>query len=165
MRFLGHVEIQEGNLKPSKHLTRGDTTEAVDIKGQHYLRLDLPSTKTTKPGERRSVWLVPQGNLCPIEALQNLARVVPAVEGDLSFSSRDNNGAVRLMAEPRFLERFNGILTANRAPQIYGHSLHIGGTSHYMISGVNPEIIVRIQVAGRWRSLAYDSETCIRCFW
>ena len=63
------------------------------------------------------------------------------------------------MVKPRFLECFNSILIANGTPRIYGHSFCIGGTSFYMASGVNPEIV---RMAGRWRSLAY--ETYIQSF-
>jgi len=149
----------QSDFTPSKYLTRGDHTEAVDARGKPYLRLDLPSAKTAKPGERQSVWLVPRGDLCPIAALHNMARVVPALQGDPLFSWRDNRGVVRPMAKPRFLDRFNAVLSANGVPRIYGHSFRIGGASFYMASGVDPEVV---RMAGRWRSLAY--ETYIRSF-
>jgi len=160
MMRLGETTVQSRHdFSPSRYLTRGDYTEAVDTKNRPYLRLDLPSAKTAKPGERQSVWLVPQGDLCPTAALHNMARVVPALRGDPLFSWRDNAGEVRPMAKPRFLERFNAILIANGAPRIYGHSFRIGGASFYMASGVDPKVV---RMAGRWRSLAY--ETYIRSF-
>ena len=58
-------------------LTRRNVTEGMDLDKHPYLRLDLPSAKTARPGEQQSVWLVPQGDLCAISALRNMAEVVP----------------------------------------------------------------------------------------
>ena len=157
---LGEATVKSrGAFNPSVHLTRGDVHEKRDKNDRRYVRMDLPSAKTAKPGEKQSVWLVPQKQLCPIKAVHNLSRVVPALESHPFFSWADDSGAVRPMAKPRFLERFNKILLENKADRIYGHSFSIGGASHYLACGVDPEIV---RLDGRWRSLSY--ETYIRSF-
>jgi len=87
MMWSGEATVRSRvDFSPSRCLTKGDYTEAVDAKNKPYLRLDLPSTKTAKPGEYQSIWLVPQNDLCPIAALHNMARVVPALKSDPLFS-------------------------------------------------------------------------------
>jgi hypothetical protein len=160
MLRMGEATVKSrGDFKPSKCLTRRNVTGGVDLDKHPYLRLDLPSAKTARPGEQQSVWLVPQGDLCAISALRNLAEVVPARADDPLFSWRDSRGAVRPMAKPRFMEQVNDILTSRGTQRIYGHSFRIGGASFYMANKVNPEVV---RIAGRWRSLAY--EVYIRSF-
>jgi len=160
MMRLGETTVhRREDFHPSRCLTRGDAVQAADQFGRPYIRLDLPSAKTAKPGTSQSVWIVPQGDLCAVEALRNLAQVVPACRTDPLFSWRDNDNAIRPMAKPRVLERINTILSANHAPRTFGHSFRIGGASFYMANKVDPEIV---RIAGRWRSLAY--ETYIRSF-
>jgi len=157
---LGEATVKSrGDFNPAKCLTRRNTLQAVDNYGHPYVRLDIPAAKTAAPGVSQSVWLVPQGELCAIEALRNLAKVVPAGELDPLFSWRDDKGGIRPMAKPRIMERINGILDANNVPRTFGHSFRIGGASFYMANKVDPEIV---RIAGRWRSLAY--ETYIRSF-
>jgi hypothetical protein len=153
--FWGMMRLGEATVKsrdtfnPSLHLTRGDAFQALDMHRRRYVRLDLPSAKTAKPGEKQSIWLVPQKGLCPIDALHNLCRVVPARKEHPLFSWSDNSGSVRPMAKTKFMERFNAILLSKKAQQVFGHSFRIGGASHYLASGVNPEIV---RLDGRWRS-------------
>ena len=157
---LGEAMVKsKPDFRASKDLTRGDATEARDSRGRRYVRLDLPSAKTAKPGKKQSVWLIPQGELCPLKALHNLCRVVPALKEHPLFSWSDTSGSVRPMAKTRFMERFNNILVSKSVSRVYGHSFRIGGASHYLANGVNPEIV---QLQGRWRSLSY--ETYIRGF-
>ncbi|KAG2056401.1 DNA breaking-rejoining enzyme, partial [Suillus hirtellus] len=159
MRF-GEVSVRtRTEFNASKHITRKDVLFGVDLNGKSYARLDLPSAKTAKPGETQSVFLVEQGNLCPLEALRNLARVVPASPNNPLFSWRDNKGFIRPMVKTRAIETINRIMLAWGWGTMFGHSFRIGGASFYLASKVDPEIV---RIAGRWKSLAY--ETYIRAF-
>lgn len=159
MRF-GEVSVESrAAFKPAKHLTRKDVFLGFDLAGKAYARLDLPAAKTARPGETQSVFLVTQGPLCPIAALQNLATIIPALPEDPLFSWRDRTGAIRPMVKQRALERINCIMTAWGWGTTFGHSFRIGGASFYLAKKVDPEIV---RLAGRWRSLAY--ETYIRAF-
>ena len=94
MRF-GEVSVSSHSaFDKTKHLKRRDILFGLDLDNKHYAWLDLPSAKTAKPGEIQSVFVVPQGDLCPIGALQNLAHVVPAGPEDPLFSWRDNRGEI-----------------------------------------------------------------------
>ncbi|KAG1865647.1 hypothetical protein C8R48DRAFT_705530 [Suillus tomentosus] len=159
MRF-GEVSVaSRAAFSPSKHLTRADAFFDCDLRCKPYARLDLPSAKTARPGEKQSVFLNEQGDLCPLAALHNLASVVPALASDPLFSWRDSKGDVRPMAKVRAIERINSILVAWGWGTTFGHSFRIGGASFYLAKKVDPEIV---RIAGRWKSLAY--ETYIRAF-
>lgn len=155
MLRLGEATVKSNRaFNPLSCLTRKDATEDLDLDKRLFARLNLPSAKTARPGESQSVVIIPQGNLCPIEALRNLAIVVPAKADDPMFSWRDDKGAIRPMAKPRFMERVNGILTSNNSDRIFGHSFRIGGASYYMANKIDTEVV---RIAGRWRSLAYQT--------
>ncbi|KAJ7018794.1 hypothetical protein C8F04DRAFT_1149944 [Mycena alexandri] len=140
-------------------MMRFDVFFGFDLDDNPYARLDLPSAKTALAGEIQSVFVVPQGDLCPLDALRNLARVVPAAPMDPLFSWRDRRGEIRPMVKTAALQRINAILGAWGWGTAFGHSFRIGGASFYLAKGVTPEIV---RLAGRWKSLAY--EAYIRAF-
>lgn len=159
MRF-GEVSVtSRGDFSHTTHLARGHSHFDRDLNGRRYARLDLPRAKTAKPGEVQSVFLVEEGTLCPLDALENLGRVVPASADDPLFSWRDNTGAVRPMTKKAALARINGIFDAHGWKTTFGHSFRIGGASFYLSQGKSPEVV---RLAGRWKSLAY--EAYIRAF-
>lgn len=159
MRFGEVTVATRGAFSPAEHLTRGDVFSGRDQDGQPYAWLDLPAAKAAKPGDIQSVFLVEQGDLCPLEALCILAAVVPASTTDPLFSWRDNKGFIRPMVKTRAMDHINGILASFGWGTTFGHSFRIGGTSYFLARGVDPEIIC---IHGRWRSLAY--EVYIRAF-
>lgn len=160
MMCFGEVSVESrATFKPMKHLTCKDVYLGYDLVGKAYARLDLPSAKTARLGDTQSVFLVAQGSLCLITALQDLASIVPALPDDPLFSWHDHMGAVCPMVKQRALDRINCITTAWGWGTAFGHSFHIGGASFYLAKKVDPEIV---RLAGRWHSLAY--ETYIRTF-
>ncbi|KAG1867295.1 hypothetical protein DFJ58DRAFT_769310 [Suillus subalutaceus] len=159
MRFSEVSVTSRSAFDPSKHLTRAHAFFGHDLQNNPYARLDLPSAKTAQAGETQSVFLTEQGDLCPLAALRNLTMVVPALADDPLFSWRDSRGEIRPMVRVRALERINLILRAWGWGTPFGHSFRIGGASFYLAKKVDPEII---RIAGRWKSLAY--ETYIRAF-
>lgn len=159
MRF-GEVSVKSRSaFNRARHLKRADAHFDNDLAGCPYVRLDLPSAKTAAPGEVQQVFIQSQSSLCALEALQNLARVVPAAPDDPLFSWRDTRGDVRPMIRHQALDRVNAVLRAWHWGTTFGHSFRIGGASFYLGQKVDPEIV---RVAGRWRSLAY--EAYIRAF-
>lgn len=159
MRFGEVSVVSRGAFNPTKHLTRADVFSGRDQDGQPYARLDLPAAKTAKPGDVQSVFLVEQGDLCPLEALQILATVVPAGTSDPLFSWRDDRGFTRPMVKSKAMNHINEILASFGWGTAFGHSFRIGGASYFLAKGTDPEII---RIHGRWRSLAY--EVYIRAF-
>ncbi|KAJ3714807.1 hypothetical protein C8R42DRAFT_543448, partial [Lentinula raphanica] len=159
MRF-GEVSVKSrADFDPSKHLRRCDANFGKDLDRVEYIKLDLQSAKTAKNGEIQNIVLTGGGGLSAIDALRNLARVVPAGPLDPMFSWRDRNGEIRPMVKVRALERINSVISAWGWSTAFGHSFRIGGASHYLAMKIDPEIV---RLAGRWKSLAY--EAYIRAF-
>ncbi|KAF8884477.1 hypothetical protein BD779DRAFT_1536632 [Infundibulicybe gibba] len=160
MRF-GEVSVEaRSKFSPDKNITREGATFGQDLDGKQYVRLDLPAAKTADPGEIQQVFLTCQrDDICAIQALRNLAVVVPAQRSDPLFSWKDDKGAVQPMVKSKALKRINDILGAWGWGTTFGHSFRIGGASFYLAQKVSPEIV---RLAGRWKSLAY--ETYIRAF-
>lgn len=160
MRFGETTVRSRRAFSPSLHPTRANAISGTDSKGKEFVRIDLPSAKTAQPGEIQHVYLLRRDDhLCPIAALENLSRVVPAGPDAPLFSWRDSHGDVRPLIRATALTRINTILSDNGWGTMFGHSFRIGGASYYLAQGINPEIV---RLAGRWRSLAY--EAYIRAF-
>ncbi|KAJ7649242.1 hypothetical protein B0H17DRAFT_958584 [Mycena rosella] len=99
MRF-GEVSVKtRSTFNGGKHLKRRDAFFDFDRNNKPYAHLDLPDAKTAQRGEIQHVFLVAQEGLCPLEALDNLKRVVPAGPDDPLFSWRDNQGNIRPMVK------------------------------------------------------------------
>src|SRR4051812_40060428 len=74
-------------------------------------------------------------DLCPIEALTNMANVTPAGTSEPLFSWRDKTGIARPMVKDRVLACINVIFQAWGWGTAFGHSFQIGGTSFYLAQG------------------------------
>nr|VWP01309.1 Non-specific serine/threonine protein kinase (EC [Ganoderma boninense] len=159
MRF-GEVSVHaRSNFSPRTHVCRKHVIFATDLDNRPYAKLLLPAAKTAKPGEFQEVFITPQGSLCPMQALRNLAAVVPAAADDPLFSWRDTGGEIRPMVRGTALDHINRILCSGGFGNAFGHSFRIGGASFLLGQGVDSEVV---RIAGRWKSLAY--ETYIRAF-
>ncbi|KAH9910753.1 uncharacterized protein BXZ73DRAFT_5889, partial [Epithele typhae] len=154
MRFGESTVKSRSAFDPNKHLTRARAHFKTDALGAEYLRLDLPSAKTAKPGEVQHVFLVPQSSLCPLAAVRNLMTVMPALDDDPLFCWRDlKTGAIRPMTRSAALRSINERLATSSSGRAFGHSFRIGGASHYLAKGTPPDVV---QMMGCWRSLAYQ---------
>jgi hypothetical protein len=112
MMQFGEVSVtSRPAFNGSKHLKCKDVHQGRDLDGRPYACLDLPAAKTAAAGEIQSVVLLPQGDLCPIAALHNLAHVVPAGADDPLFSWLDKHGVVRPMVKAQALAHINTILS------------------------------------------------------
>lgn len=98
MMRLSEVSVGSGNdFDGSRHLKRSDAFLDYDLDGKRYARLDLPSAKTAAAGEIQSVFMVPHSDLCPLDALSNMATITLASASDPLFSWRDKTGTIRPM--------------------------------------------------------------------
>jgi len=161
MRF-GEISVKlRKDFDGQKHLKRSDALLGFDLDNRRYARLDLPTAKTAAMGEIQSVFVTTQkaSSLCPIEALENMAKVTPAGPSDPLFCWRDNHGDIRPITKDAALSRINTILQAWGWGTAFGHSFRIGGASFYLAQKIDPEVV---RIAGHWKSLAY--ETYIRAF-
>jgi hypothetical protein len=113
MMHFGEVSVSSrSTCNPAKHLKHEDAHFDYDLDRKLYMCLDLPSAKTAKPGEIQSVYMVPQEGLCPLKALQNLAKVVPASKSDSLFSSQDRIGSIHPIVKSTAINHINSIIKA-----------------------------------------------------
>ena len=110
--------------------------------------LSLPWTKTGK-WNTQQVFLAPQlHQLNPISALSNHLKINNPGSNLPLFSFLRNNEHTPL-TKPIFLAKCNTIWSQASATRFTGHSFRIGGTTHYLQSGIHPDII---KTLGRWSS-------------
>ncbi|KAJ3576811.1 hypothetical protein NP233_g147 [Leucocoprinus birnbaumii] len=144
MRF-GEVSYPSSrSFDGSKHLKRSDITFDADGNGVPYARLDLPCAKTAKPGEIQKVFIATQEpDVCALEALANLAKIVPAEREDPLFSWIDRFGKVRPMAKDAALKKIN---TISREAGLEGGPGDISSWSSINIQAIYR--VVRVDWAG-----------------
>jgi hypothetical protein len=154
MRFGEVLVRSRANFNGTKHLKQADVLFNRDLNGKHYTRLNLPSAKTAATGEIQSIFLVEQQGLYPLDALENLARVVPAGPNDPLFSWMDGRGNIHPMVRDTALDKINTIIMSCGWGTMFGHSFRISGASVFLAQGVSLEIV---RITSRWKSLAYQA--------
>ena len=78
MLCLGETTVKlRAAFNASKHVKHCDIFFGQDMDRKDYIHIDLPSAKTAAPGEILNVFITNQGDVYPLEALHNLATVVP----------------------------------------------------------------------------------------
>lgn len=112
------------------------------------LQVRLPWTKVKKwSGE--TIFLTKQENASdPVLAIQNHLSVNEIPQSSILFTFKDAFGTSVLLKK-QFIDRSNQIWKSCGLTQTSGHSFRIGGTSHLLLCGVNPDIIKQ---SGRWSS-------------
>jgi len=81
---------------------------------------------------------------------------VPSSAHIFTFETADGNHAP--MCRSWFLSQCNEIWGKDGLDALSGHSFRIGGTTHLLLLGVNPFIVM---VQGRWGSLAFLNYWCL----
>ncbi|KAF8322878.1 hypothetical protein F5887DRAFT_837617, partial [Amanita rubescens] len=64
----------------------------------------------------------------------------------------DNAHARKLLTASKFMKRCNELWKGWGHPRFTGHSFRIGGTTHYLLRKVDPNVV---RVMGRWSSDAF----------
>jgi hypothetical protein len=113
--------------------------------------LNLPNTKTSHRGQ--DIALISQKGISnPIRILYNHLQVNKiSLAGTPLFTYASNNRQ-HILTKNLFLKRCNQIWTSAGLPRFTGHSFRIGGTTHYLLAGVPPDVV---KVMGRWSSDAF----------
>ncbi|KAJ3723928.1 hypothetical protein C8R42DRAFT_578379 [Lentinula raphanica] len=114
--------------------------------------LFLPSTKTTRQRGDEVLIPVQNGRTDPVRALRDHFAINNIVDSDPLFSYLDAGCVRRVLTVKVFLRRCNEIWKRDGYPSMSGHCFRIGGTTHYLLSGINPDVV---KVFGRWKSSAF----------
>ncbi|KAJ7364543.1 hypothetical protein DFH08DRAFT_681522 [Mycena albidolilacea] len=114
--------------------------------------LRLPWTKT-KGAKGDSAILCRQNSATdPVNAIANHVNVNSIPPDQPLFSFRNDKGYLVCLSRRKFLKRCNEVWKKRGIPSFTGHSFRIGGTTHLLIAGVNPDVV---QAMGRWNSDAF----------
>lgn len=114
------------------------------------LKLMLPWTKVKKWDGETIILSVQEGVSNPVQAIQQHLRLNALAQDSLLFAYRDEHGLTFLLKR-QFINCCTSIWkqTTSNSQSASGHSFRIGGTSHLLLCGVNPDIIKK---SGRWSS-------------
>ncbi|KAJ3847696.1 hypothetical protein EV368DRAFT_50710 [Lentinula lateritia] len=115
-------------------------------------KLFLPKTKTSQTGGDKVMIPVQQGTTNPIHSLDTHIQANKLGPSDPLFAYIDAKGTKRILTKTLFLRRCNSIWKRHNISRRTGHCFRIRGTTHYLLAGVNPDVI---QVFGRWKSSAF----------
>ncbi|KAJ7750779.1 hypothetical protein B0H16DRAFT_1318402, partial [Mycena metata] len=138
---------------PARNVTRGCPKKRGTASNNHrFLQFKVPWTKT-----KRSLgdWLTSTetfDDVDPVAALEHhfvLNSAVPDSAPLFAYATRD--GWAHL-TRGDFMERCNEIWLAAGMGAINGHGFRIGGTTHLLLCGVDPWVIMK---QGRWTSSAF----------
>lgn len=113
-------------------------------------KLQLPWTKVKKWDGETIIIPMQDGSANPIAALENHFAVNSLPKNALLFAYRGKHETTLLLKKQLMTRCNEAWQTALDSPQLpTGHSFRIGGTSHLLLCGVNPDIIKQ---TGRWSS-------------
>lgn len=140
------LEKFDGTLQPAM-LNVSEPFSAAGSRSIH-----LPWSKTKKARGEDVVITRQKGRTDPIAALEKHMRINKLSSHHPIASYRDAQGKVKALTKQRFLRRCNSIWKRYKIRRITGHSFRIGGTTHYLLVGVNPEVV---KTFGRWSSNAF----------
>ncbi|KAJ3819466.1 hypothetical protein F5880DRAFT_1489613 [Lentinula raphanica] len=114
--------------------------------------LFLPCTKTSQQRGDEVLIPVQNGRTDPVRALGDHLAINNVCDNDPLFSYLDSNCIRRVLTVKVLLRRCNDIWKEQGFPRMSGHCFRIGGTTHYLLSGINPDVV---KVFGRWKSSAF----------
>lgn len=129
--------------------TYNDIFENFDDSGY---TIHLPSTKTT--GTRGDDVFIPvyHSRIDPSHALRAHIRVNGIQRHHPLASYRAEDGPLQCMTRKAFIARVNQVFATYGIPRITGHCFRIGGTTFYLLSGTDPNVV---KAMGRWKSEAF----------
>ncbi|KAK0217764.1 hypothetical protein IW262DRAFT_1449035 [Armillaria fumosa] len=149
-------ELISSKSKPyncTRHVHHGcPRSFGITPNGHEWMNFFIPFTKTTKA---RGDWISvtsTNDDIDPLAAFRNHLRI----NADLPvsaplFAYRTKDGWQPLTKEV-FLARCSKIWSEDGLDAAGGHSFRIGGTTHWLLIGVDPWIVMR---QGRWSSKAF----------
>ena len=110
--------------------------------------LSLPWTKTGRWTPQKIYISDQLDPLDPVGAIKT-HMLVNNPQSDRPFFSIPSDNGFTVLTKQIFLNRVNFIWHERKDTTFTGHSFRIGGTTHYLLAGVHPDIIKKL---GRWNS-------------
>ncbi|KAJ3710039.1 hypothetical protein C8R42DRAFT_649027 [Lentinula raphanica] len=114
--------------------------------------LHLPKTKTQQVRGEKVVVTPNRMEVDPVRALRKHLEANKLGPGDPLFAFRNKDGGLDVLLRSAFLRTCNETWSTHGIPRITGHCFRIGGTTHYLLAGISPDVV---KTLGRWRSDAF----------
>ncbi|KIL56020.1 hypothetical protein M378DRAFT_201055 [Amanita muscaria Koide BX008] len=159
MAFYGQMRM--GELCASKEAYT--VFNRATTPGYHHLQaphtpagsrmLLLPWTKVKRAKGEEVAICRQAGVTDPITALNRHMQINEINHADTALASYCSiRGPRKLLTISRFIKRCNEIWQAKGRQRYTAHCFRIGGTTHYLLHGVNPDVV---RMMGRWSSDAF----------
>ncbi|KAJ3832000.1 hypothetical protein F5878DRAFT_548800 [Lentinula raphanica] len=151
--FYGQMRAGEAlskNVEVDKyesHLPRVKDLAAPNDRGARILK--LPKTKTQRIRGDQVIISPLNLSTSPTWAIRKHIEVNSLQGNDPLFAYRDTAGVLHVLTKKLFLKSCNEDWRPRQIPCMTGHCFRIGGTTHYLLSGVAPDVV---KALGRWRS-------------
>ncbi|KAJ6467530.1 DNA breaking-rejoining enzyme [Mycena vitilis] len=151
---LGELLVDSANkFNPARNVTRGCPKKRGTATNDHkFLGFKIPWTKT-----RRSAgdWLTSTETFDDVDAVAAMEHhlfVNTAVPDSAPLFAYTTASGWAHLTRSDFLDRCNDIWLAAGMDGLNGHGFRIGGTTHLLLHGVDPWIVMK---QGRWTSAAF----------
>lgn len=115
-------------------------------------KLYLPKTKVSQSKGETVILTTQLGGISPTKALREHIHVNRLTPEDPLLAYRDDDGDLKVLSKALFLKKCNTIWDKQGIPKMSGHCFRIGGTTHFLIAGVSPDVV---KALGRWKSDAF----------
>ncbi|KAE9400516.1 hypothetical protein BT96DRAFT_819072 [Gymnopus androsaceus JB14] len=115
-------------------------------------KLKLPKTKVSQSRGEEVIYSPQPGRTSPTRAWREHIRVNRLGPDDPLMAYREDNGELKVLTKPTFLKRCNAVWSKHNIPRMTGHCFRIGGTTHYLVIGIPPDVV---KALGRWKSDAF----------
>jgi hypothetical protein len=157
--FYGQLRLGEicakreaySTFNPKTHSMRKDLLPPHTEAGSRILV--IPWTKVKRTRGEEVVITRQRGITDPIAALERHLQINEITEPTTALMSYSTgSGRRKLLTTSKFIQRCNEIWKAHGHKRITGHSFRIGGTTHYLLNKVHPDVV---RALGRWSSNAF----------
>ncbi|KAE9402039.1 hypothetical protein BT96DRAFT_817094 [Gymnopus androsaceus JB14] len=149
----GEILPQSSNpadFNPSELPTVKDLN-APNQNGDRKLR--LPKTKTKQSRGKEVLLHIPRKDPdSPTRAWQEHIQVNILGPDDPLVAYWDKNNELRVLSKAVFLNQCNTVWLRHNIPHMTSHCFRIGGTTHYLVQRIPPDIV---KMLGRWKSDAF----------
>ncbi|KAJ3768134.1 hypothetical protein FB446DRAFT_650975 [Lentinula raphanica] len=126
--------------------------DLAEPNGDGARSLHLPKTKTQQVRGEKVIITPNRTEVDPIRALRKHIATNRLGQDNPLFAFRTRDGGMEVLSKSMFLSTCNKTWSTHGVPRITGHCFRIGGTTHYLLAGVSPDIV---KALGRWKSDAF----------
>ncbi|KAK7014533.1 DNA breaking-rejoining enzyme, partial [Favolaschia claudopus] len=151
---LGELLVKSASsFNSTRNVTRGcPKGRGVASNGHKFLRLKVPWTKTRlSPGD----WLTSTETFDEVDAvaaMEHHLHVNSSVPDSAPLFAYATSSGWSHLTRSDFVSRCNDIWLSAGFAALNGHGFRIGGTTHLLLHGVDPWIVMK---QGRWTSAAF----------